>query len=259
MLKDLSKYDRLFTFGCSFTEYCYPTWANILSKSMPNAEHLNLGRCGAGNQYIAMRMTEVNNKFKFCDTDLVVTLWTTHCREDRYVNQYWHTPGNIFTQTTYPASFVKEFSDPIGYLIRDLSIIETATGYINSLPCDYVGLTSVPFRYDIGDDNIMVDEILDVYKNTVASFPPSLLDLGMGGTWDDSITYKMDDGSTRTEYHPGPLDYYRYLDLLGFNLSDEAKQYAKDSDRIVRDIGQHSLFNIMFPELRVHREIPGMW
>ena len=98
MINDLSKYKRLFTIGCSFTEYFYPTWANILSKSMPDAEFFNLGLCGTSNPFIANRLVEANLKFKLCETDLVIIMWTTTCRETHYVRGRWPcgpSPGTL--------------------------------------------------------------------------------------------------------------------------------------------------------------------
>ena len=43
---------RIFTFGCSFTNYLWSTWANILGYEFREAEFYNFGKSGAGNQYI---------------------------------------------------------------------------------------------------------------------------------------------------------------------------------------------------------------
>ena len=48
----LGKYDRFITLGCSFTRYRWATWSDLLAKDMPDAEYINLGKCGAGNSYI---------------------------------------------------------------------------------------------------------------------------------------------------------------------------------------------------------------
>ena len=47
---------RIFAFGCSLTQYFYPTWADILIhhyKSEGTTIGENWGRSGAGNQYIS--------------------------------------------------------------------------------------------------------------------------------------------------------------------------------------------------------------
>jgi hypothetical protein len=47
---------RLFTFGCSFTQYIWPTWADILAREFEYYE--NWGSSGAGNQYIFHSLVE---------------------------------------------------------------------------------------------------------------------------------------------------------------------------------------------------------
>ena len=173
---DLNKFTRLITIGCSFTDYRYPTWADIMSKAMPKAEFINLGRGGAGNLYISNRITEAHRKLNLCDTDLVMIMWSTHCREDRYVDAAWLSPGNIYTQEHYPESFVKEFCQPLGYLIRDLSLIDLANSYLNSLPCTYVGMLSVPFDYQQTLKDNHTIEVLETYKDIVDYFPTSMFE-----------------------------------------------------------------------------------
>ena len=85
MIQDFSKFKRFFAFGCSFTNYAWPTWANILHQEM-DAEFFNLGRRGSGNLFTACRISEANNRFKFCDTDLVIVMFISEVREDRYID-----------------------------------------------------------------------------------------------------------------------------------------------------------------------------
>jgi len=231
---DLTKYKRLFTFGCSFTNYRYPTWAHILNKSMPNCELHNLGKSGGGNLFNANRITEANKKFKFTETDLVVVMWSTLCREDRFVNSQWLLPGNIFTQGYYSDSFVKEFCDPVGYLIRDLSIVELSKSYLDTLPCDSYMMLSVPFNYQLYKQTEKTNDILNTYSDLIESFPPSIFELEMNKFWTDDVEYEMSDGKLQVDYHPTPMNYYNYLTKLGFELSAQAKEYAMESENTYR-------------------------
>ena len=47
---------RLFVFGCSFTKYYWPTWADIIGQEFEYYE--NWGEIGSGNLRIAHRITE---------------------------------------------------------------------------------------------------------------------------------------------------------------------------------------------------------
>lgn len=263
MITDLSKYKRLFTIGCSFTEYFYPTWANILSKAMPNAEFYNIGLSGTSNPFIANRLVEANLKFKLCETDLVVIMWTTTCRETHYVRGGWINPGNIFTQSEYSKEFVDKFADPDGYLIRDLATIEMATSYVNNLPCHYVGLLSTPLEFKYPNDGSpkydISNDIIDTYKDLLATFPKSMLELEMNNHWESGSHYKGEqfDG-VRADYHPNPIRYCNYLTKLGFPLTQDSIDYAENCTTIIADITHRNEFAIMFPDCH-HHNVPGIW
>jgi hypothetical protein len=224
---DFSKYKRFFAFGCSFTGYMWPTWADVLSKEMPQAEFYNLGHSGSGNLMISSRLAEASVKFNFCETDLVIVLWTTFCREDRYLNGYWQCPGNIYTQGFYSEEFVKKHADPIGYLIRDLSLITLATGYLKSLPCDSITLAGVPYNYQNENDPKALP-ILEAYKNTISQTPPCLFDLEMGGKWDNGHEY-YDKKVFQYDYHPDPMRYRNYLLKIGMPLTKKSYLFAQES------------------------------
>lgn len=256
---DLTKYKRLFTFGCSFTKYRFPTWAHILSKSMPDCEFHNLGRGSGGNLFIANRLTEANKKFKFCETDLVVIMWSTLCREDRFVNDQWVLAGNIFTQGYYDDKFVKTFCDPVGYLIRDLSLVELSKTYLESLPCDNYMMLSVPFTNQIFEETKTVTEVLDTYSDLIASFPTSMFELEMNNRWTNDVIYKVSDGNTQVDYHPTPLNYYNYLTKLGFSLSDESKTYMLHCEQKYRSAKSIEQLQALFYEEYDFFTTKNMW
>ena len=67
---------RLFTFGCSFTKYHWPTWANILGKEFD--QHQNWAEPGAGNHFILNSLVECNLRNNILPDDTVGIMWT--CR-----------------------------------------------------------------------------------------------------------------------------------------------------------------------------------
>jgi hypothetical protein len=72
---------RLFTFGCSFTNYRWSTWADCLAPEFD--EFKNWGQSGAGNPYIFNSVMEADQQYIFNSTDTVVVCWTNIMREDR--------------------------------------------------------------------------------------------------------------------------------------------------------------------------------
>ena len=232
MITDLKKYKRIFAFGCSFTSYLYPTWADIIYKSMdPNVEFYNLGKSGGGNLFISHRIVEANKKYKFTENDLVVVMWSTYARIDFYKTKFgWKTPGNIYTQDELSMPTVKELEDLNWFLMRDLATIDLTTHYINSLPCDTIKFMSVPFRYEHDNHSMQLEkvttEMFDLYSNLHEQYPKSLYEF-MGRRWSGMVKYTDPDMST--DYHPTPVDYKNYLIDCGVPITQEAIDYAHES------------------------------
>ena len=63
---------RFFAFGCSFTDYQWTTWADIVAAAYPGAEYFNLGRGGTSNQLILYRMMEADQLYNFNKEDLII-------------------------------------------------------------------------------------------------------------------------------------------------------------------------------------------
>jgi len=242
---DWTKYKRFFSFGCSFTSYMWPTWADVVSKEMPNAEFFNLGVSGCGNLLISLRVAEANARFKFTDTDLIMVMFTTYTREDRYIDDKWLTAGNIYHNDIYPKQWVKEFCNERGYLIRDAALMENTTRYLESLPSDSYCMLSVPFREGANEcdspyENVNSD-IYNLYSDTFIKFPPSMYELELKNMWEPD--YKgFDDG------HPTTIRYYNYLEKIGLTLSESTKQFALDATQILVESKSRAILPIMFPE-----------
>lgn len=255
MIYDYNKYKRVFAFGCSFTGYKYPTWANIMSKHISQAEFYNFGRSGGGNVFIANRITEANRKFKFCDTDLVMVMWSTFCREDRYLpNHGWMTPGNIYSQNDLKFAdkdYLMTYADPLTFLVRDLSIIDITTTYLNALPSDTLAMLSVPFSYQQDLDNSTVTHVLDLYKELEDSYLDNMFELEMDNFWEHGSKYveSWSAPAYYEDYHPAPMRYANYLKKIGIELSDEAMQYAIDSTNTLQQIKHYLAFEQVFPNI----------
>lgn len=173
-------------FGCSFTRYYWPTWADILSKEMPNTECFNYGKSGAGNPFMFYSLMEAHAKYTLSKDDLVIIMWTNTAREDRYVQKNWLTPGNIYTQTTYDDSFVKKFADDRGYLIRDLSIIRGAKEALENMGVDYSFLSMVPIA-NIGQYSLKLnhsdEDVLAANADLLAMIKPSVFEVVFNFDW----------------------------------------------------------------------------
>lgn len=256
MIFDWSKYKRFFTFGCSFTCYMWPTWADVVSKEMPQAEFYNFGFSGSGNPLISYRLAEANNRYKFTETDLVMVMFTTYCREDRWLDkekhknlsgpgQGWLACGNIFNNKYYKDDWLRNFADERGYLIRDAAVIDIAMKYLDSLSCTTFSMLSFPFASDaesMHTPSIPYD-IRSIYENTFNRFKPSMFELEIKENWKQlEYDYSFGDG------HPSPKRYYNYLKKLGFNLTEKSETYAKEMSDLLASIEVRNIVPVYFPE-----------
>lgn len=79
---------RLVTIGCSLTEYCYPTWADMAGTHFD--EHYNLGNPGCGHTYMLNIFTEANLILNLGKGDTVIVMSSSFIRYDVWLPS---TPG----------------------------------------------------------------------------------------------------------------------------------------------------------------------
>lgn len=192
---------RLFTFGCSFTNYHWPTWADILGQDY--SQYYNLGRSGAGNLYIACQLSEAVNRYNITDQDRVIIQWSSPLREDRYTDQ-WLTWGNVFEVETspYPQDWVRDFVTEKGCLVRDLALISLCKNLLDGQGIDYSFFAMTDLDQDA--------DVTGVYQKTLASIKPSMQNSIFDGQWPN-----------RTDPHPWPGQYLDYLvKTINYSPSD---------------------------------------
>ena len=188
---------RLFTFGCSFTNYRWSTWADCLAPEFDYFE--NWGQSGAGNGYILNSVMEADQRHKFGSEDTVVVCWTSHMRDDRYADGKWHTLGNTFTCPIYDPAYLKTHVDDRGYMIRDL-------GYIKAVKTLLEARSGVNWQFismiTYGPIDLYRDAVT-LYQNVIDSIKPAY----------DQVLY-ADGWPDRVDPHPSPAEHLAYLDAV---------------------------------------------
>jgi hypothetical protein len=143
-------YDRVFTFGCSFTQFFWPTWSDIIEYDMKLPTQ-NWGLCGLGNVGIAHRLLEADATHKFTERDLIMVLWSTWPRECRFINGQWQSAGNIFNnRELYNKKFQKTYWSANNDIIKNVGAIHMAG-------------KSFPITYQATLHNVYDDD--DIYSN----------------------------------------------------------------------------------------------
>ena len=112
---------RFFAFGCSYTEYEWPTWADILGRHYHNMgyEVYNFGNSGTGNVAIMHAVTKADSDYNFTDDDIICIMWTSWSREDRLARwdtqttestpPTWDKFGNSLSNPHYDADWIKKY------------------------------------------------------------------------------------------------------------------------------------------------------
>jgi hypothetical protein len=178
---------RLFAFGCSFTKYSWPTWADILGHEFDSYQ--NWGQVGAGNQFIMNSLIECQLKNNIGEDDTVAIMWSSFGREDRYVDHQWVTPGNIFQAThVYDQQFIKRFADVRGYYIRDLATMWLVDQFLEKIKCKRIYFSMVDFDkcagLNEGETSEHVSDLLEAYQPLLEKVRPSVHRVIFDLDWD---------------------------------------------------------------------------
>jgi hypothetical protein len=215
---------RLFAFGCSYTKYKWPTWADILGREYDYFE--NWGQSGAGNHYIFNSLIECNQRHKFSANDTVMIMWSSIAREDRYVGETWITPGNIYSQETYSKEFVKKFADNRGYLIRDLAFIQAAKLLLDNIGCKFKFFSMVPIVNISEFANTLTVkqdiDCLELYKDSINMICPSVWEVVFNKKWSSRTRYADKEVYEKTAGVDWP-NFDAYIKNNYSNLSEKIK------------------------------------
>lgn len=136
---------RLFTFGCSFTKYDWPTWVDFVSTKF-NETH-NYGQPGAGNYYIYSKILEADFTHKLTKEDTVLVMFTSAVRYDFIgYGGGWNTFGNLYN-SPLNGDFSEKYWSPLhGLNVFYTSIISTFD-FLNKIGCKYKIMTAFNPKY----------------------------------------------------------------------------------------------------------------
>lgn len=240
---------RFFAFGCSYTSYSWPTWADFISQSSLFDEAYNFGVIGAGNQLILTRLVNAHRVFKFTADDTVIVCWSTVNREDRIKNRAWVAGGNVFNHFYYDESFLDKYWDFNDALVKTTTSIFTGHELLSKLG------TKFHFTSMLGT-TMMFDE----YKNNeLTNYDPEVLEYTQGIVDDAGFLEGIDErfvngtsvfkmtrslvklpsiGKQKYDHHPSP---YNHLEWVHRNFpehfTDSAirlrNQYQRLTDSVI--------------------------
>jgi hypothetical protein len=236
---------RIFAFGCSYTRYLWPTWADILAHDLEPDLYFNYAGPGLGNYAIYSRMIEADLRHKFTPDDIILVNWTGWAREDKflapqgfergfgsvlhghfydekYIRKYWSVENDIITTANAIISANRMFNINYQSTLYDWGIPERTIEGINNVPRQHAMFefysNHLPKNLDIWLENIDAD-----YLTPADSF---------GGIFNST-------GVSATESHADVIAHlgwykYRVATKLGLGVKDSTEKYfTKLHNRIV--------------------------
>lgn len=251
---DFAKYKRAFLFGCSFTHYIWPTWADLIAKEIPDT-HI-YAKSGAGNFYIYQAVIEAIVTHKITQDDLVLVMFSNVTREDRYTRREgWITPGNLFFQDTYDSKFMDKFFCEKGYLMRDLALVEGIDRTLSTTGADYSLLSMIPLDSLSSDETKMVDvdDVLAAYESTLAKVKPSVFETIYNSKWSNrqprpQYTTHWATGAY-VDNHPTPDEHLEYImrTFPATKFKDTTIEYAHNSTQLLFNLKSYKDIVEAFP------------
>lgn len=203
---------RLFTFGCSYTEYIWPTWSDIIAQDLDIENH-NYAKAGMGNQGIACRTIEANEKHNFNNKDLVCILWSSWQRVDLLKDGKWITEGNILNSDYYDDEYLSKHWSEENDIVRNRTAILHTNAYLKSLNVD----------------------LFQGHKDKVDNSLPGFQNI-----------FPMSKNVYKTDSHPSVLEHLSFVEkviypYLGYKLKDSTKHWCRDMEiKIQQIVGENT-------------------
>lgn len=222
---------RLFTFGCSFTNYKWQTWADIIGTQFN--EFQNWGKAGAGNFFISSNLYECHSINKITKDDVVLIMFSSIDRFD-FINQKsdFETNGSIYGENhSLFGDFVfNKWSEEFA-LYNSWFSITSVKQLLDSIGCEYQLMKSFNFNQIDGPreykktNNVhqRVDICLELINEMIVG--ESLTEFHTK----KNQHYYFDDLPSKVDGHP-PISVY--LEWIKQNME---KYYVKEMDIICED------------------------
>ncbi len=163
---------RLFTFGCSFTNYIWPTWADILGLEYDHYE--NWGWGSGSNEFIMYSLSEMLAKNTITQNDTIIVYWTSFNRLSKFNNNKWN----------HNVNYNMPESEEIPAVVSNITIINLVKELLDRAGCKYHFLSLM----NINDKNHWylskknynspaIKEIRSTYKSALTAIHPSFFNL----------------------------------------------------------------------------------
>jgi len=154
---------KVFAYGCSFTRYNWPSYADILGL---HYETYNRGNSGSGNERIFYHFMEDIKKNNISSNDLVILQWSG---TDRFnylkSNNLWIGDGNILlahNQSIFKR--IKQWYNPEYEIEKSVNFIIGARAISKNIGCKLIEMSLLPIENI--DRNFLENDLQGTYHGT---------------------------------------------------------------------------------------------
>ena len=225
-------YKRFFAFGCSFTDYLWTTWADIVAAAYPGAEYFNLGRGGTSNQLILYRMMEADQLYNFNKEDLIIVQWTGVTRETIWKDGYWEGGGNVYNNVAFSKEYLDNYTSILNYMIRDHSIIKAVQSFLSSKPCTHYQIcmlspskidvhyfarpSKIKYMESVELNSQDIEYLAKLYKPCIDLIKPSYTEIIFNNAFPKHPRplKRLHDGKIENDWHPTPAEHLTYIETV---------------------------------------------
>lgn len=227
------KYKRLFAFGCSFTNYKWPMWPEILSHVIPN--YYNYGEAASDNQTIFYKVLEADAVHKFNADDLIIVMWTTFWRDSIF-----HPSRKFFRRRIEIENLTFK---QINFVYRDLNFMKAISNFLKNKSLDYEFLSISGYSPDLmikyhtfenlSQDLTDLKNLYVHYNDVLREFKPSFFESIYNCDWSrppEGIEFSKASYNEilSNDNHPTTMMSYQYLRKIypELNFDDKVLDYV---------------------------------
>jgi len=220
---------RVFAFGCSFTDYVWPTWADIYVYNLnTKCKYYNYGGVGLGNVAIQTLILEADLQYNFTSKDQIIIGWSGWNRYDYFQekNNGWERGnGSVLHKYTnqYDDQFLKKYWSYENDIIKNCSaIIQVNQKYKDIIK---IQNTLAKFKFPEKKDNYNFSKTADdVYNFFEKHLPNNVKE------WNhclNNINEKYKD------HHPSPEQHLKQLEKFDINIDPQTKNFVEEIENFM--------------------------
>lgn len=248
--------NRLFTLGCSYTGYFWPSWADLIGTQYNQV--YNYGKAGCGNYFILSQLNEINEIYKLTKDDTVLVMISSDNRADfiQWMGT-WTATGGIYADGNlnyFGETFPKNIWSPLHGLHNTWISLKSIKLLLDSIGCNFRLYTAFPQDSD-GKDfwNEMlsdIDENSNVDYNSVTLLNDRISNL-LSSTIslesfinEDTPRYEFYDKITGSykDYHPTVKEHLNWVKSVASEFYDEKMEsIASEWNNIVINDSQQEI------------------